>query len=42
MDTEDYENACLAVLTNPEHYEEMPENPNPTYKEEGSGRFEDE
>jgi hypothetical protein len=32
MNTRDYEQACLNVLTNEEHYEELPNNPNPTYK----------
>ncbi len=33
MDVQDYEQACLNVLTNKEHYEELPSDPNPTYKE---------
>ena len=34
MNTEDYEKACLDTLTNNEHYEEIPVDLNPSYKEE--------
>ena len=34
MDVEDYEKACLATLTNTEHYTELSEDPNPGYKQQ--------
>ncbi len=34
MDVEDYDEACLTTLGNTEHYSELPNDPNPMYKQE--------
>ena len=34
MDSEDYKKGCLQILSDKEFYEELPENPNITYKKE--------
>ena len=34
MDSEDYRKGCLQILSDKEFYEELPENPNITYKKE--------
>ena len=33
MNTGDYENACLEILTSSEYYEKLPYNPNDQYKQ---------
>ena len=34
MDVKDYDEACLQVLTNRDHYTELQTDPNPQFKEE--------
>ena len=39
MDVEDYDEACLNILTNKEHYAELKDDPNPDYKEQLLNEF---